>query len=41
MKEVFSALKHMQHENRSFHESIAHLQGNQTLVTFGSTSKEP
>jgi len=41
MKEVFFALQHMQHENQSFHESIAHLQGNQALATFGSTSKEP
>jgi DNA-binding FadR family transcriptional regulator len=31
----------MQQENWSFHESIAHLQGNQTLATFGSTLKEP
>jgi hypothetical protein len=28
----------MQQENWYFHESIAHLQENQTLVTFGSTS---
>jgi hypothetical protein len=41
IKEVFIALKHMQQENWSFRESIAHLQGNQALVTFGSTSKEP
>jgi hypothetical protein len=31
----------MQQENQSLHESIAYLQGNQTLVMFGSTSKEP
>ncbi len=41
MEEVLVALRHMQHENQSFRESIAHLQGNQTLTRFGNTLKEP
>jgi hypothetical protein len=39
--EVIVALKHKQQENQSFRESIAHLQGNQALATFGIISKEP
>jgi hypothetical protein len=41
MEEVFVALRYMQQGNQSLHESITHLQGNQTSLTFGSTSKEP
>ncbi len=41
MEEVLVALRHMQHENQSFRESIAHLQGNQASTMFGNTLKEP
>jgi hypothetical protein len=41
MEEVLVALRHMQLKNQSICECITHLQGNQTLVTFGSIWKEP
>jgi hypothetical protein len=41
MEKVFVAFRHRQHENPSLHESIAHLQGNQTLAMFGSIPKGP
>jgi hypothetical protein len=41
MEEVLVALRHMQYENQFLRESIAHLQGNQTLVMFGNIPKDP
>jgi hypothetical protein len=41
MEEVIVAFKHIQQKNQSFRESITHLQGNQTLTTFGNNLKEP
>jgi len=40
-EEVIVGLRHMQQENQYLHESIAHLQGNQTSTMFGSCPKEP
>jgi hypothetical protein len=41
MEEVLVALRHMQEENQTLCESIAHLQGNQTSVMLGNILKEP
>ncbi len=41
MEKVIVAFRHMQQENQSLHESITHLQGNQTSTMFGNNKKKP
>lgn len=41
MEEVLVMLKHMQQENQSFRESVAHLQSTQTLTSLGCVATTP
>jgi hypothetical protein len=41
MEEVIVMLKHMQQENQSFHESIAHLQSTEALTSLGCVATTP